>query len=239
MKAHNISRRSFLAVTGSLVLGGLAGCGNSQGGGAANSTPAAETVDTKEEPVPVEIKDSGYYVTEYGYIMYGIVWKNPNDLYSIEYPTLSITGKDANGKILFNDTQVMESLMPGEEQRFGCQAGTETAPASVEFSVTDSRSNYVRTNDKATEYFSIANANEVPGDYETSFTGELTTLADLGDSSQAWVSVILRDGNGKIVYGSNSFADVPAKGQTLPFEVSAMSSLPEHASYELFAIPWF
>ncbi len=34
MKAHNISRRSFLAVTGSLVLGGLAGCGNSQGGGA-------------------------------------------------------------------------------------------------------------------------------------------------------------------------------------------------------------
>ena len=30
MKAHNISRRSFLAVTGSLVLGGLAGCGGNQ-----------------------------------------------------------------------------------------------------------------------------------------------------------------------------------------------------------------
>lgn len=238
-----MTRRSFLATSGILALSGLVGCGSSSSsseGSSTGTTSAVGTTEASNEPVPVEIVESGYYITSSGYVMYGIVWKNPNTKYGVQFPAVNITGKDAEGKVVFSDKQVMSSMLPGEQQQFGMQAGNGTAPATVEFSIVDGDTQYIETSNPPQEWLTISNTNEVVGDFNTSYTGEMTTNSDeLEEYSQAWVSVILRDANGAIVYGCNSFADIAANGSSSTFEVSAYSELPEHASYELTAIPWY
>lgn len=223
----NMTRRSFLAVSAILALGGLTGCGS-------NGSPAGTS-----EPAPVDIVESGYYITDQGYVMYGIVWKNPNTQYEVRWPSVTITGKDAEGKIVFSNTQVMSSLLPGEQWQFGNQAGNGTAPTTVEFEIVEGDTQYIKTSEQPQELLTITNTNEVVGKRRTSFTGEMTTNSDeLEDHSQAWISVILRDANGAIVYGSNDFAYIAANGGSSTFEVKTRSELPDHASYELTAIPW-
>lgn len=193
--------------------------------------------DAGEDPEPQEIVESGYTISESGYVYYGITWKNPNTSYAIEFPTVQIVGRDEDGAIVFTEDQVMGTLLPGEEVSFGGLAGEGVDTATVEFSIVG-EPDYAESDEEPVEHYSADSLNTVEDKYgETSFTGELATLVAEEDISQAWVSVILRDASGDIVAGYHSFADVAAEGGTAAFEVSAYD-VPDYESYDVVAIPW-
>ena len=215
---------------------------------------ATETTDDEveaeeaEEPLLPELVETGYYVSEddYGdtYIYVGVGWTNPNEGYEIQYPEVMVTGYDADGTVTFTETQTMNSLMPGETQYFGFMAGEGADTETVEFSIPALEDYcYVETDEQAQEHYTISNTSESTDEYgATCFTGEIIydteAIDEFGDEyTQAWVSVILRDAEGNIVYGDNGFADLGAVGETSAFELDEYG-LPEYDSYEIYAIPW-
>lgn len=217
----------------------LFGCSSEETEAENGEAVGGASVQTNDKQ-PIEILESGYYVTDDNLVYYGVKWENPNDDYSIDYPTLKITAKDADGKIVFANEQVMSFMLPGEVQEFGCLADQGEKIKSIEFNATADESNYYSADTKAVEYFTISNTNEVEDAYGfTKYTGEIAANYDLSDYSQAWVSVILRDKDGNIVYGQNSFADMPAQDESVPFEIDCGSDVPEHASYEIYALVWY
>lgn len=217
----------------------MGGCATSQERVQPESSEGASAEHQVIEPDPIEIIESGWSADEHGYIYYGIGLKNPNSSFEAQSVTVTITGKDDQGKIVFADNQVMSFILPGGEYYFGSQAGNGTAPQTVEFSVSVKDSGWVENDRQSFAAYDVANINEVVSEYgDTSFTGELTANADWSDVNSAWVSVILRDASGSIIYGTNTFADISEEGQTVPFEIHAYEP-PEHATYELIAVPWF
>jgi hypothetical protein len=233
-----------LVVSFVLAMAMLTGCGssnNTSGESGSADKPAGGVADTSK-PVDLEIIESGFTVGESGYVHYGIAVNNPNTGFLVDSYVVTVTGKDADGKIVFTDEQTMGTLVPGDTQIFATQAGNGTAPATVEISVSAKERNWQATDKKAVKYFEITNTNVVPSDYGlgASFTGEIVLLEKLPENSfmeSAWLSVIFRDANGAIISGDHSFVDNLAVGQALPFELH-IYNVPDYASYELHALPW-
>lgn len=234
----NITRRGFLAVAGAAVAT-LAGCssGEPKGSAGAQSEGAGGMVANRE-PVALEIVESGYSVSESGFVMYGIAIKNPNEGFEAQYVTFNITGKADDGSIVFNDEQTTYVIFPGETTHYGFQAGNGTAPATVEFSLSEPQ--WVESSSLESDVFTISNVSEVDNGYgNTSFTGELTANAEINSEMfrQVAITVITRDETGAINYGYTTFSDIPSKDQATPFELSGYN-VPAHASYELYAQLW-
>ena len=211
------------------------------------STSGEVEAEETEEALPPELVETGYYVSEddYGdtYVFVGVGWTNPNEGYEIQYPEVTVTGYDADGTVTFTETQTMDSLMPGETQYFGFFAGEGDGTETVEFSVPALDDYcYIETDEQAQDYYTISNTSESADEYGgTRFTGEITyeteALDEFGDEyAEAWVSVILRDADGNIVYGDHDFAELGAVGETSAFELDEYD-LPEYDSYEIYAIP--
>ena len=236
---NSMSRRGFLAVAGVSALA-LAGCGSSDEdeGSAGSASSEAETAEEEAEPQPPELVETGYSIIYDSVVQYGVCWTNPNSNYEIQYPVLKITGYDADGGITFADEQIMNFLQPGETQYFACSCGGIEGTVSAEFSVSELEDyNFVESSEELVEYYTISNTNVVDDGYGSLyFTGEITTNVELEDYSEAWLSVILRDDSGAIVYGSNGFVTQAAEGETTAFEVLA-DEPPEYASYEIYAMP--
>ena len=197
------------------------------------------TSSSSSELLDPEILESGYYIDEDGYVYYAVCWQNPNEGYAIEFPELTITGRDADGSITFAETQMMDILLPGEVQYVACSAGNGTETATVEFGVSQVDDDYfVATDEVAEEYYTISNTSEIEDGYgNVTFTGEITTEVELEDVSMVWLSLVLRDEDGNIVYGYFDFADLAAEGGTVAFEIDAYD-VPNYATYEIYAIPW-
>ena len=200
---------------------------------------AAESASSStSELLDPEILESGYYLTDAGFVRYAVCWENPNEGYAIEYPELTITCRDADGVITFAYTETMSELLPGEVQYFsGITVGGE-GTVTVEFGVSQVDDNdFEATDEVAEEYFTISNTSAIDNDYKVLFTGEITTNVELEDFDEARLSLVLRDEDGNIVYGDFDFVDVTAEGGTVAFEIEAYD-LPDYATYEIYAIPW-
>lgn len=235
-----VTRRMFLAAAGAAALG-LAGCSSSdeERGSASQSEAVKKTVE-ENSPQDLVITESGWSVNSSGYTFYGFGLQNPNTEVEAQYPTVKITGRDASGSILFSEDQTLFVVFPQETVYYGFQAGSGTAPATVEFTLGDCQ--WVDSEGLPEQLFTIANTSEVDEGYGSmAYTGEITCNADIdasaGQYMQTAVTAILRDANGAIVYGMSTFIDTPAKDQPTPFEVSAYD-VPEHASYEIYAQLW-
>ena len=204
----------------------------------ADEEDSAESASSSSELLDPEIVESGYYLTDAGYVHYAVCWENPNDGYAIEYPELTITGRDADGAITFADTQTMSELLPGEVQYFSGLAGGGEGTVTVEFGISQVDDYHFEATDEIVEeYYTISNTSVVEGSLGISFTGEITTNVELEDVSMAWVSVVLRDEEGSIIYGEYGFVDLAAEGGTVAFEIEVYD-LPDYATYEIYAIPW-
>lgn len=196
------------------------------------------------KPEPLQITDSGWYAPEpnkysdSSYVHYGVSVYNPNENYYGKYATVTITGKDENGEILFSDKQTMSVINPTETITFGCQAGNGKQPTTVEFEAYVKDSDWEKINkDKAViPSYEITDTNATENALITSFTGRIKVDDSWGKHESAWVSAILKDANGKTVAGYFSFVDV-VKDSYVPFEVSAYE-VPEYSSFEIYAYPW-
>ena len=87
---------------------------------------------------PLEIKDSGWTVSESGYMDYYVTIYNPNEDVAVEYPSFRITAKDANGALIDTTDQTLSIIYPQREFTYGSQAfSVDETPATVEFEMKD------------------------------------------------------------------------------------------------------
>lgn len=198
-------------------------------------TPKTE-VETKQQ-LDLEIIESGWFVDSNGYVHYGIGIKNPNSSYEIQFPTIEITGKDGDGKIVFSESQVLNFMFANAELYYGGQTGNGTAPETVEFNVSVPSHGWVENDKQAFEIYTISNTNYLDSDGRSSFTGEITANTEWDDVESAMVNVILRDNNDKIIFGDFSFVDNLNEGETKSFEISSYD-IPEFSTFEIHAQPW-
>lgn len=194
------------------------------------------------EPVNLMLLDSGwcsYKNSSYAHVPYAVQVANPNSDYAIEFPTIIITARDADGKILKTDERVLNSIAAGDMIFYGDEIFYEgNEPESVEISVTNKDYNfekqdnniYVKQND-----FTIFNTSENNGTFKT-FTGEITNNS-IADLDKVAVIVIYKSSD-HIVGGDVEYVDDLASGSTKPFEMSVDSDMTQYDSYEFYAVQW-
>ena len=212
------------------------------GGSDTKDTAAKETSVKKAEAQKLEavLIESGYScnTTSSGdvYLNYSATINNPNDEYAFEFPKIIITAKDKDGKIVGNEEQTLFAIAPNDTITFGSLVDCNgIVPDAVE--IMASSGNFIFSNDSIipSSNFVISNTNEIIGNYDISYTGEIENIGDK-DVKCVAITLTLKD-NGNIVYGSTSYVDDVLSGQKKAFEFSEYN-VPEHTEYIISAQSW-
>lgn len=189
---------------------------------------------------PLEIVESGWSVGSGGYVNYAFALRNSGGV-QVDYPGVTITGRDEDGQVLFSQEQYVSGIPAGETRYFGFQAGNGTAPAAVEFTPINPPDYALGSAEDTTSAFSVSGASAVDdGLGGIKVVGEVTTerVGDDDGLGQVAVTVVLRDESGAIVYGSTGFASRPSVGQTTSFEVLMIGAPDDYADLEVYAAQW-
>ena len=195
-----------------------------------------QTEPSLMEPVlPLEVKEYGYSI-DGDYLYYSVCLTNPNEKYYIEFPTFRITARDANGILLGTEDQVLPSIYPKEDvwhAFIGFEV--EEKPASVTVEALTPEDWNVSDVSKARHpnYVPLSVINYAKRGNK--IVGEIQNDNDY-EISQAVLSVVYRDNDGKLLGGDATFVDsLPAKG-TAPFEINVYYTPSDN--YELYASRW-
>lgn len=208
----------------------------------AESSVVEEEEKESDEPQKVKLIDSGWTSNkngDYTHVYYCVTIENPNQDYAVNFPTITVTARDVDGKILKNDERVLNSIAGGDTIIYGSDSLYEGAePVSVDISVSNGKNDYSRQDDSRyvkTSAFAISNISENKGSFNTKYTGELTNNSEVDFSIIAITVVYKKDG--LYVGGSVGYVDDVDSGATKVFEISSDYPL-EYDSYELYALPW-
>ena len=211
----------------------------SQSGGASAPQKANLASDTSRLSAELSIVESGWSVSEHGYVHFGIGLKNSDGSAAIAFPTITIYGYDADGNLIFTDEKTYSAIEPGQTVYFGDQTGNGTAPARVEFEAVTPSGVALTTATEAPAYelFDSAESAEADGMHLFSAKLKLQSAPSGFDKTQVFLSAILRDKQGNIVAGYNNFCDCPAIGSTVPVSID-VNNPPTHASCDIYAAQW-
>lgn len=230
------------AVAVSIAIAGCTGCGTNAGtnSGSQDSASAASAQSEQSSPKSLEIAESGYQISDSGYVHYGIKLRNPNTSIAATFPVVHITCKDASGAIVSSNDWTLGVVLPQEEAYYANQAGNGSVPedAQVEFTVSVDQNKWKAATPKAAEPYAIDGLNRVDSTYRTSYTGQVTMNVDDQSYAKPMLVLILRDADGHIVYGTSTYLNSAlTKGTPSAFEFGVYQA-PEAASFEVHANPW-
>lgn len=257
-----VTRRAFLSLVAMTSLGACASGGASSGVTSSESgftaddassggfSPREEqsggfVADKSESKVTddlsVEILESGWSYVGNG-LSLGVTIHNRAKSHGCNFPKITASGRDSDGKVMFTHDFALMILRPDETVTFAEFVPTDIVPDSVEVSASVGNSDWVESALANDPMYVFSNTGEFQdGDY-INFTGDMKVVDSFGDLDDARVSAVLRDGDGKIVGGFMDFVDNLAVGDTVPVSVTAAAysgySIPDYASFELTAIPW-
>ena len=231
---------------GQQVPGDALGISDSDGGvqldddNGSNTVPARATAsDIERAYQSLKISESGWHVDSNGYVDYALTIQNTSEDLIVEYPEVIITGRAADGSVVFSKSQVMGVVYPGYDLTFACMTGDGTAPATVEFALGKPQDYQVSVGTgHPTEYKVLDQTARKGGAGKLAVSGEIEKTVEGDewlDSQSVWLSVILRDDQGQIVYGWNGFVDSPGLGEQMPFSIEVYS-VPDYATVEVVPI---
>lgn len=231
---------------GQQVPGDALGISDSDGGeqldddnGSNAVSKEATASDIERAYQSLKISESGWHVDSNGYVDYALTIQNTSEDLIVEYPEVIITGRAADGSVVFSKSQVMGVVYPGYDLTFACMTGDGTAPATVEFALGKPQDYQVSVGTgHPTEYkvHDLSVRKDGAGKLTVSGEVEKTVEGDEWlDSQSVWLSVILRDDQGQIVYGWNGFVESPGLGEQMPFSI-AVYSVPDYATVEVVPI---
>lgn len=231
---------------GQQVPGDALGISDSDGGeqldddnGSNAVSKEATASDIERAYQSLKISESGWHVDSNGYVDYALTIQNTSEDLIVEYPEVIITGRAADGSVVFSKSQVMGVVYPGYDLAFACMTGDGTAPATVEFALGKPQDYQVSVGTgHPTEYkvHDLSVRKDGAGKLTVSGEVEKTVEGDEWlDSQSVWLSVILRDDQGQIVYGWNGFVESPGLGEQMPFSI-AVYSVPDYATVEVVPI---
>ncbi len=214
------------------------GADGADGASGNNSTGTSGTDAVADNPL--ELVESGWSVSQQGYVSYAFALRNTSTTLQVRYPEVAITGRAKDGSIVFSQTQTLNMAFPNQTIYDAGQAGQGTAPATVDFVVLNPNE-YNVTETRGTATFPISGISKVRNnDGGTTFNGEVRAVTDgfePSDGQQIKVSLVLRDKQGAIIYGGTAFVDWPDNGQSMPFSI-LVYDLPDYTSYESYAQIW-
>ena len=204
--------------------------------------PAGGSSGEAQDGQQIELVESGYSLDSndgYVSVYYAVKIYNPNEEYAIEFPKIQITAKSEDGKILKTEEQVLNSIAANDTIIYGNKVSYEGEEAdSVEISVSNGKNDYMHQSGSGVirqEQLAISNVSENVGEYETTYTGEVTNNST-EDLSTVAVIVIYKNGD-EMIGGDATYIDDLSSGSTKPFEISEYSNL-EYESFEIYALQW-
>lgn len=232
--------------TGQQVPGDALGTSGSDGGEQLDGDNESNTVSAEATASDIErayqslkISESGWHVDSNGYVDYALTIQNTSEDLIVEYPEVIITGRAADGSVVFSKSQVMGVVYPGYDLTFACMTGDGTAPATVEFALSKPQDYQVSVGTgRPTEYKVLDLSARKDGSGKLTVSGEVEKTVEGDewlDSQSVWLSVILRDDQGRIVYGWNGFVENPGLGEQMPFSIEVYS-VPDYATVEVVPI---
>ena len=210
-----------------------------QSDGVSTSKKANTASDASRLSAELSIVESGWSVSEHGYVHFGIGLKNSDGPAAIAFPTIKVYGYDADDNLIFTDEKTYSAIEPGQTVYFGDQTGNGTAPARVEFEAVTPSGVALATATEAPVYEIFDSTESAGADGMQSFLAKLKLQSAPSDfdKTQVFLSAILRDKQGKIIAGYNNFCDCPAVGSTTPVSVDVHNP-PAHASCDIYAAQW-
>ena len=231
---------------GQQVPGDALGISDSDGGeqldddnGSNAVSKEATASDIERAYQSLKISESGWHVDSNGYVDYALTIQNTSEDLIVEYPEVIITGRAADGSVVFSKSQVMGVVYPGYDLTFACMTGDGTAPVTVEFALSKPQDYQVSVGTgRPTEYKVLDLSARKDGSGKLTVSGEVEKTVEGDewlDSQSVWLSVILRDDQGRIVYGWNGFVENPGLGEQMPFSI-AVYSVPDYATVEVVPI---
>lgn len=198
--------------------------------------------DQTTEPQKIFLVDSGwctYRKGEYAHVPFAVQIKNPNANLAAKYPTVTVTAKSSDGKILSTEERVLNSIAADDTILYGSEILYEgEEPSTVEISVSNKESNFTRQDDSRfvrQNSFVITNISENPGMFKN-YTGEITNNSSV-DFSIVAVTMIYRK-DGKIIGGGVEYVSDLSAGETKAFKLSADSEMTQYDSCEFYAVQW-
>lgn len=203
-----------------------------------DETAPVSDIGTSERLGP-QVVSYEYCLSQHGYLMYYVKLYNPSSDSILEFPTIRITARDADGIILGSEEQTFDELYPEHESNYACQAfAVDETPESVTIEPLDAKE------------YAIVSINKAEHKEFSSLTVTGVTLRNgkvVGEVinnnnysiDKIWLSVIYRNSDGEMVNASfNFFNNLPANG-SIPFSFSTLGySSEEIHSVDIYAEPW-
>lgn len=259
--------KMFMGVAGislaCLVAMGMAGCAgntenvneNANDGTAAVAVEEDQAVEsdadekTAEEelaaPAELEVADFGWFVSSNGMVDFSVAIENPNKYIAADSATVTVSGLDKDGNVVFTEDIPVASIAPESDYVFSYVTGANngsgqaTAPDDLSITVTVPEDGWTVYNPNEAVQYEVTDVAVAPSDIEGTdvFSGSVSSKSDSKDveDGQAMVNVVLYDQNGKMLGG---YFDIVDMGQENPtFEVYAIEA-PEYNDYKVFVSPY-
>lgn len=212
------------------------------------SEPISSDTKADSDKSEIKISESGWSASYYGtkengvYVNYAYILSNPNKESMAMSPTVKLTVKDVDGKILASETSYAVFVGPGDIMPVAGRTDTLSGePAEVTFELGDSKSEAASYDDMyhITDFVVSGISENIISDDDMNWTGEFTNPTDKDIENGVTPIVVLFNG-GEIVGGfSNNLAfDSVAANATTSFEIDPIgNAVPEHDSFEVYIIP--
>lgn len=205
--------------------------------GAAN---ASGTVATSDASGILQVSSLQWGVASDGNVVFLVGLTNTSDSSAANYSDVILTGYDAQGKVTFSSDLYFPLMRPGDTLHMAEYAMDASQTVDVKAQVTVPSYGIKRWSGSTGEAFDTANvsylSNALGG---STFTGTVTTLADVGDDgTMVRVDVVMRDAGGSIVGYAVDYPNRPAVGEMTSFQAAAVVDSDDVASYEVYVSPW-
>ncbi len=199
-----------------------------------SNTSANNKSATSTDDVKLVVSESNVYQSTDGYVGFAVALRNESKTTAVKYPSVTVTGKNADGTIMFSSNLLYVAIGPGETKYSASITQGDSLPASIECSV-DKIDSYNLSTSLNTGAFTVSNVSIAKAGGTTKLTGEVK-VDDAGNAGNGYVEIVavFRDENGKIVYAQEMGSECPQTGQSTSFDMPIRSNL-DYASLDVYA----
>lgn len=189
---------------------------------------------SSEPPQELQTVETGFIENEFGTTDYAVVVENPNEDVTAEFPTITVTGYDKDGAILFSHDAMTDYIYPGEKTYItGSDQASNVDHLEVQATVTDE--NWITVSDDDKYTFEVSDVNDQISEYgDITFTGNVTNNSST-DVSTVMVNVLCRDADGKLLCGYTTYADTVPAGGSRTFSAYSIGAVPGYNSCDVKA----
>ncbi len=207
---------------------------NSTQASSSSNTSVNNKSATSTDDVKLVVSESNVYQSTDGYVGFVVALRNESKTTAVKYPSVTVTGKNADGTIMFSSNLLYVAIGPGETKYSASITQGDSLPASIECSV-DKIDSYNLSTSLNTGAFTVSNVSIAKAGGTTKLTGEVK-VDDAGNAGNGYVEIIavFRDENDKIVYAQEMGSECPQTGQSTSFDMPIRSNL-DYASLDVYA----